>query len=116
MSNMATVTTSKYLEFQIKSQIKILEENLIKICKNSDINISHMDIKGCHRFTFGRNTTNTTKLVIVKFANRKHSEAMLERKKDINSKNKVFVTHSLCPYYRFLWGKGEDLQKKGRIS
>ena len=27
-----------------------------------------------------------------KFVNRKHSEAMLQRKKDINSKNKVFVT------------------------
>ena len=116
MSNMATVTTSKYLGFQIKSQVKILEENLIKICKDSDINISHMDVEGCHRFTFGRNTTNTTKRVIVKFANRKHSEAMLQRKKDINSKNKVFVTHSLCPYYRFLWGKCKDLQRKGRIS
>ena len=51
-----------------------------------------------------------------KFVNRKHSEAMLQRKKDINSKNKVFVTHSLCPYYRFLWGKCKDLQRKGRIS
>ena len=82
-----------------------VEENIIKICKNSDINISPMDIEGCHRFPHVRNTTNTAKRVIVKFVNRKHSEAMLQRKKDINSKNKVFVTHLLCPYHRFLWGK-----------
>ena len=41
---------------------------------------------------------------------------MLQRKKDINTKNKVSVTHSLFPYYRFLWGKCKDLQGKGRIS
>ena len=41
---------------------------------------------------------------------------MLQWKKDINSKNKVFVTHSLCPYYCFLWGKCKDLQRKDRIS
>ena len=93
-----------------------LEENVVNICKDSDINISPMDIEGCHRLPLGRNSTNTTKQVIVKFVNRKHSEAMLQRKKDINSKNKVFVTHSLCPYYRFLWGKCKDLQSKGRIS
>ena len=61
-----------------------------------------MDIEGCHRIPFGRNSTNTTKRVIVNFFKRKHSDAMHQRKKEINSKNKVFVTHSLCPYYRFL--------------
>ena len=76
-----------------------LEENIVKICKDSDINISPMDIEGCHRLPQGRNSTSTTKQVIVKFVNRKHSEAMLQWKKDINSKNKVFVTHSLCSYY-----------------
>ena len=90
-----------------------LEENIIKICKDSNINISPMDIEGCHRLPIGRNTTNTTKQVIVKFVNQKHSKAMLQQKKDINSKNKVFVTHSLYPYYRFLWGKCKDLQRKG---
>ena len=40
----------------------------------------------------------------------------LQRKKDINQKSKVFVSHSLCPYYRFLWGKCKELQRKGRIS
>ena len=67
-------------------------------------------------FLLEGNTTNTTKQVIMKFVNQKHSEAMLQQKKDINSKNKIFITHSLCPYYRFLWGKCKDLQRKGRIS
>ena len=66
-----------------------LEEKVIKICKDSDINISPMDIQGCHRLSLGRNSTNTTKLVILKFVNWKHSEAILQRKKDINSKNKA---------------------------
>ena len=85
-----------------------LEENIVKICKDLDINISRMDIEGCHRLPLGRSTNNTTKRVIVKFVNRKHSEVMLQRKKDINSKNKVYLTHSLCLYYRFLWGKCKD--------
>ena len=58
-----------------------VEENIIKICKDSLINISRMDIEGCQRFPLGRNTTSTTKRVIVKFVNQKHSEAMLQRKK-----------------------------------
>ena len=93
-----------------------LKENIVKICKDSDINISLMDIEGCHRLPLGRNTTNTTKRFIVKIVNRKQSEAMLQWRKDINSIIKVFVTHSLCPYYRFLWGKCKDLQRKWRIS
>ena len=93
-----------------------LEENIIKICKDSDINISPMDIEGCHRLPFGRNTINTTERVIGKFVNRKLSETMLQRKKDINSKNKVIVKHSLCSYYRFLWVKCKGLQREGRIK
>ena len=89
---------------------------IVKICKGSDINIPSKDIEGCHRLPLGRNSTNSTKRFIVKFVNRKHSEAMLLQKKDINFKNKFFVTHSLCPYYRFLWSKCKDLQRKGRIS
>ena len=75
-----------------------------------------MDIEGCYRRPLGRNSTNTTKRVIMKFVNRKHSEAMLQRKKYINSKNKVFVTHSPCPYYRLLWGERKNLQRKDRVS
>ena len=91
-----------------------LEENM-KICQDSNINMSPMDIEGCHRLPLGRNSTNTLKQVIVKFVNRNHCEAMLQWKKDINSKNKVFVTHPLCPYYCFPWGNCKDLQRKGMI-
>ena len=93
-----------------------LEQTVIGICKDSGIEVNPLDIEGCHRLPLGRNATNTTKRVIVKFVNRKHSEAMLQRKKDINQKSKVFVSHSLCPYYRFLWGKCKELQRKGRIN
>ena len=54
-----------------------LEENIVKTLKS----ISPMDIEGCHRLPLGRNRANTTKRVIAKFVNRKHSEAMLQRKK-----------------------------------
>ena len=49
-----------------------------------------MYIEGFHRLPLETNSTNTAKRVIAKFVNRKHSEAMFQRKKDINSKNKVF--------------------------
>ena len=77
-----------------------LEETVI--LKDFGIEVNVLDIQGCHRVPFGRNATNTTKRVMVKLVNRKHSEAMLQRKKDINKKSKVFFNRSLCPYYRFL--------------
>ena len=54
--------------------------------------------------------------MIVKFVNRKHSEAMLRLKKFINSRSYVYITNSLCTYYRFLWVKCKDLQRKGLIN
>ena len=93
-----------------------VEENIIKICKDSHINISRMDIEGCQRFPLGRNTTSTTKRVIVKSLTKNILKPCFNEKKDINPKNKVFVTHSLRPYYRFLWEKCKDLQRKDRIS
>ena len=38
-----------------------LEENVIKICKDLDINISPIDIEDCHRLPLGRNSTNAMK-------------------------------------------------------
>ena len=77
-----------------------LEETVI--LKDFGIEVNLLDIQGCHRVPFGRNATNTTKRVMVKLVNRKHSEATLQLKKDINKKSKVFFNRSLCPYYRFL--------------
>ena len=82
-----------------------LEEIVIGICKDYKIEVNSLDIEGCHRLPLGRNAISTNKSVNVKFVNRKHSEAMLQRKKDIIKKRKVFVSHLLCPYYRFLSGK-----------
>ena len=47
---------------------------------------------------------------------------MLRNKKSISSKDfshlnvrgKVFVSVSLCPYYRYIWGKCKDLQRRGK--
>ena len=64
----------------------------------------------------GRNSTTDNKRVIVKFVNRKHSELMLRSKKSISSESKVYISHSLCLYYRYIWGKCKDLQKKGKVS
>ena len=64
-----------------------LEGTGIGICKDSEIDVTPLNTEGCHRLTLGRNTTNTNKREIVKFVNRKHSEAMLQCKKDMNKKS-----------------------------
>ena len=80
-----------------------LENHVIESCKNSNIIINSADIEGCrHRLPLGRNSTTDNKRVIVKFVNRKHSELMLRSKKSIISKSKVYITHSLYPYYRYI--------------
>ena len=93
-----------------------LENNVIEICKNSNIIINPADIESCHRLPQGRNITTDNKCVMVKFVNRKHSELMLRSKKSISSKSKLYISHSLCPYYRYIWGKCKDLQRKGKVS
>ena len=40
---------------------------------------------------------------------------MLHLKKNISSQSKVYINNSLCPYYRFLWGKCKELQRKGKV-
>ena len=70
---------SKYLGFQMKSQIKNERKRLSKYAK-THVNITHMDIDGCHRLPLGRSIANTAKRAIFKLANKKHSEAMLQQK------------------------------------
>ena len=89
-----------------------LEDKVIDICKDAGIEL-HMDIEGCHRWPLSRNNAGGTKRVIVKFVNRKHSEDVLRLMKIISSRSKVFITNSLCPCYRYLWGKCKDLQRRG---
>ena len=90
-----------------------LEDKVIDICKDAGIEIGHMDIEGCHWLPLSRNNAGGTKRVIVKFVNRKHSEDMLRLKKIVSSHSKVFISNSLCPYHRYLWGKCKDLQRTG---
>ena len=56
------------------------EQILIRIWKDSGIDVNPLDIEGYHRLSLGKNGVNTTKRVIVKFVNIKHSEAMLQHK------------------------------------
>ena len=87
-----------------------LEGKVIDICKDAGIEIGHMDIEGCHRLALSRNNSGSTKRVMVKFVNRKHSEDMIRLKKIISSGSKVSISNSLCPYYCYLWGKCKELQ------
>ena len=99
-----------------KASDENLEKKLIGICKESGIDLNPFDIEACYRLPPGRVNISNSKRIIVKFANRKHSEAMLHFKKSIYSSSNVYITNSLCPYYRFFWGKCEHLQRKGLIK
>ena len=92
-----------------------LENHVVEICRNSNI-INPADIEGCHHLPLGHNSTTANKRVIVKFVNRKHLELMLCSKKSISLKSKVYINHLLCQYYCYIWGKYEDLQRKGKVS
>ena len=93
-----------------------LVNHVVEICKNSNVLIMPADIKGCHRLPLVRNGTTDNICVILKFVNRKHSKLMLFSKKSVSSKSKVDISHSLCPYYRYIWGKCKDLQKESKVS
>ena len=101
-----------------------LENAVISICRDSGVEIDPKDIKCYHRLPLSRNSKGQDERMIVKFVNRKHSEALLRDKKRISSKsfnhlnvlNKVFVSVSLCPYYRYIWGKCKDLQRQGQVN
>ena len=72
-----------------------------------------MDIEGCHRLPLSRNNTGGTKRVIVKSVSRKYSEGVLRLKKITSSCSEVFISNSLCSYYRYLWGKCKYLKQRG---
>ena len=90
-----------------------LENMVINICKESGI-VDSLS-QGIVEVMIKR--------VIGKFVNRKNAEALLKDKKWISGKsfghlhvtNKVFVSVSLCPYYRYIWGKCKDLQRQGKV-
>ena len=57
-----------------------LAGKLTNICKEAGIDLKPYDIEGSHRLPSGRVNTSNNKRMIVKFVNRKHSEAMLRLK------------------------------------
>ena len=96
-----------------------LENTFVSDCKESGIDVDARDIEACPRLPVSRNSKGHDKRVIIKFVNQKYAEAILKDKKRISYKyfghlnvtNKFFVSVSLCPYYRFIWGKWKDLQR-----
>ena len=78
----------------------------------SDQNLKEIVIE----LPIGRNAISTNKSVNVKFVNRKHSEAILQRKKDIIKKNKMFASHWLCPYCQFFMGTVQRTAEKRRVN
>ena len=104
----------------------ISEDNLKKvvfdICHSSDLETEPKDIGGCHCLLVSRYSKDSNTRVIVKFVNKKHPEAMLRNKKSISNKkffHWMFIVRSLfvslCPYYRHIWGKCKDLQRRGSL-
>ena len=98
---------------------KDLENTVISICRDSGVEIDPKDIKGCLRLPLSRNSRGQDKRVIVEFVNQKQSIALLRDQKWISSKsfnhlnvpNNIFVSVSLCSYYRYIWGKCKNLLK-----
>ena len=90
----------------------------------SAIDVDARDSEGCHGLPPSRNSIGQNKMVIIKFVNRKYAEAMLKDKKRISSKNfgylkvtnRVFVSVSLCPYYKYIWDKITTCKGKGRFT
>ena len=59
---------------------KDLENTVTRISRDSGVGIDPKHIEGCYRLPLSRNSRGQDKRVIVKFVNRKHSEALLETK------------------------------------
>ena len=84
----------------------ILEEKVIQVFKKVGCKINSSNIEACHRIT------KKNDRVKVKFSRRKDCQRVLSVKKNLQKlkmedigltgDNKVFISHSLCPYYRVL--------------
>ena len=69
-----------------------------------------------HHLSLEPNSTTDNKGVITTIVSRKHSELVLSSKKLISLKIKVYINHSLCLYYYYIWGKCKDLKRKRKVS
>ena len=98
---------------------KDLEEVVCKAITKAGVDINADDIEDCHRVGNKGQT-------IIKFDKRKVSRQVLSVRKDLNKVNMcdidltgqrtLYVSQSLCPYYRMLWSKTKTLFQKGKID
>ena len=98
----------------------ILEEKVIQVFEKIGCNTDSSNIEACHCIT------KKNDRVIVKFSRRKDCQRVLSVKKNLQKlkmedigltgDNKVFINHSLCPYYRVLWSKSKVLPNMGKIN
>ena len=99
---------------------KSLEEKVLQVFEKFGCNIDSNNIAVCYRIT------KKNDRVIAKFSKRKDCQQKLSIKKDLQKlkmedtgltgDNKVFVSHSLSPYYRVLWSRSKVLLNIGKIN
>ena len=96
-----------------------LENNMINTCNESGIAVEAISIEKSHRLPLSRNSRGHNKRIIVKFSivnTRKDKNRIIGKKLGhLHVINKVFVSASLCPYYKYIWGKCKDMQKQGKV-
>ena len=94
-----------------------LEREALDIFNSVGVASAPIDIHACHRIKGGK--------TIVKLVYRKQAQAIAKNKMKLKnvkfgddsvlSGKKLFINDSLCPYYKFLWSKCNELRKKGMI-
>ena len=91
--NMAVEQHQNILSFKWNARSRLRRKNH-KDLQRLRYQYIRYGFEGCHRLPLRGNTTNTTKKVI-NFINRKHSEAMIKRKKDVSTKKCFVITLSV---------------------
>ena len=97
---------------------KNLEKKSLEILKSINVEVQPSEVQACHRM-FDK------KRVIIKFLNRKTAIECLKNRSKLKTVDKkkfgfqkgdIYLNESLCPYYRYLFGKCLALKKDGKID
>ena len=109
--------TLEIVGIPVSVQDNDLENSVIEIFNTIAVPASAFDFHACHRIK-GNKT-------IVKFTHRKHAIDVSKNKhklkgakfteKSVLNGKKIYINDSLCPNYRFLWSKCNELRKAGKI-
>ena len=96
-----------------------LESKVLEVFSKVGCEILSRDIEACHRLA-------NNDRVIVKFLRRKDCDQVMSVKRDLRKvkledillrgSNCIFISLSLCPYYRMLWSKSKRLFDLGSCS